>query len=93
MRSLRGMLYRVGGLFRRNELEAGMKAEMQAHLDGLTERNLTAGISPEEARHAAQREFGCPRAARRRSIQWSRYARNRRKPIVRRNPSRFRNYP
>jgi macrolide transport system ATP-binding/permease protein len=58
MRSLRARLRRLGGLFRRNALEAGMKAEMQAHLDGLTERNLAAGMSPDEARHAALREFG-----------------------------------
>jgi macrolide transport system ATP-binding/permease protein len=31
---------------------------MQAHLDMLTERNLAAGKSPDEARHAALREFG-----------------------------------
>lgn len=52
------MLRRLGGLFRRNEFEAGMKAEMQAHLDGLTGRNLAAGMSADEARHAALREFG-----------------------------------
>src|SRR5688572_7959923 len=58
MRSLGAMLRRFGGLFRRNELEAGMKAEMQAHLDGLIASNLAAGMSPDEARHAALREFG-----------------------------------
>jgi predicted permease len=52
------MLRRFGGLFRRNELEAGMKAEMQAHLDGLIEGNVAAGMSRDEARHAALREFG-----------------------------------
>ena len=35
-----------------------MHAEMQAHLDGLTERNIAAGMSPEDARYAALREFG-----------------------------------
>lgn len=58
MPSLRAMLSRFRGLFRRRELEAGMKAEMQAHLDGLTQRNLAAGMSPDEARQAARREFG-----------------------------------
>src|SRR4051794_37414016 len=58
MRSFKAMLHRVGGLFRRNKLEAGMRAEMQAHLDVLTERNLAAGMSSDEARHAALREFG-----------------------------------
>src|SRR4051812_18015086 len=58
MRSLRARLHRFAGLFRRNELEAGMNAEMQAHLDVLTDRNRAAGLSPEEARHAALRGFG-----------------------------------
>lgn len=31
---------------------------MQAHLDGLVDRNLAAGMSPVEARHAALRAFG-----------------------------------
>ena len=35
-----------------------MNAELQAHLDGLTERHLAAGLAPKEARFAAQREFG-----------------------------------
>ena len=35
-----------------------MAEEMQAHLDGLTERNVAAGMSPEEARYAARRSFG-----------------------------------
>ncbi|MBE7539784.1 MAG: ABC transporter permease [Opitutaceae bacterium] len=46
------------GLFSRNRLEREMADEMQAHLDGLTERNRAAGMSPEEARYAAQRAFG-----------------------------------
>ena len=35
-----------------------MAAEMQAHLDLLTERNIAAGMSPHEARNAALRQFG-----------------------------------
>ena len=35
-----------------------MNAELQAHLDGLIERNIAAGMSPEDARHAALRTFG-----------------------------------
>ena len=38
--------------------EAGMQAEMQAHLEILTQRNLAAGMSPDDARHPALREFG-----------------------------------
>ncbi|MDB6167777.1 MAG: permease [Verrucomicrobia bacterium] len=35
-----------------------MADEMQAHLDGLTERNVAAGMSPEDARYSARRTFG-----------------------------------
>lgn len=35
-----------------------MHEEMQAHLDELTQRNITAGMTPEEARYAARRAFG-----------------------------------
>lgn len=35
-----------------------MAAELQAHLDGLTERHIANGMSPDEARAAARREFG-----------------------------------
>lgn len=58
MHSLRGILHRACGLFRRDRIEAEMKAEMQAHLEGLSERNRAAGMTPDEARHAAMREFG-----------------------------------
>src|SRR5688500_7981620 len=58
MRRLRASLVRFFGLFRRSQHEAEMKAELQAHLDGLTERNVARGMSPEEARFAAMREFG-----------------------------------
>ena len=45
-------------LFSRGRLEREMAEEMQAHLDGLAERNVAAGMSPEEARSAALRAFG-----------------------------------
>jgi macrolide transport system ATP-binding/permease protein len=35
-----------------------MNAELQAHIDGLIERHVAAGLSPKEARFAALREFG-----------------------------------
>jgi predicted permease len=58
MKRLRALLYRFRGIFRRRALNAEMNAEMQAHLDGLIERNIAAGMSPEEARFAALRAFG-----------------------------------
>jgi len=35
-----------------------MAEEMRAHLELQTERNVATGMSPEEARHAARRQFG-----------------------------------
>jgi predicted permease len=35
-----------------------MNDELRAHLEGLIERNVAAGMSPDEARHAALRVFG-----------------------------------
>jgi predicted permease len=58
MKSLRAMLVRSGRLFRRNRHEAEMADELRAHVDALTERNLAAGMSPDEARYTALRAFG-----------------------------------
>ncbi|MEO5961463.1 MAG: ABC transporter permease [Opitutaceae bacterium] len=58
MRQVRAMLHRLRGLFRRRTLKTEMNAELQAHLDGLIERNLAAGMAAAEARHAAMRTFG-----------------------------------
>src|SRR6266404_4951177 len=49
---------RLLGLFRKENREAEMNAEIQQHLDALTERNIAAGMSSKEARNAALREFG-----------------------------------
>ncbi len=49
---------KLSALWRRKRFEREMAEEMQAHLDGLTERNIAAGLSPEDARYAALREFG-----------------------------------
>ncbi|HUR59863.1 MAG TPA: ABC transporter permease [Opitutaceae bacterium] len=58
MKTVRAALVRFAGLFRRKRLEAEMNEEMRAHLDGLIERNLAKGMSPDEARYAALRTFG-----------------------------------
>jgi predicted permease len=49
---------RLRDLFSRSKLDAEMAEEMQAHVDLQTERNLKAGMPPDEARYAAQRQFG-----------------------------------
>ena len=58
MTPLRPILHRFLGLFRRKQHETEMNDELRSHLDGLIERNLAAGMSPEAARYAALRDFG-----------------------------------
>jgi hypothetical protein len=58
MKTLRAMLVRFAGLFRRQRHEAEMNEELRAHLEGMIERHLAAGMSPEDARYAALRSFG-----------------------------------
>jgi putative ABC transport system permease protein len=54
----RTLLKRLSNVFRKQRLEHDLNAELQAHLDLLTEENIRRGISPREAAHAARREFG-----------------------------------
>jgi len=58
MPRLRAWFSRFFGLFRKNCRDAEMAEEMQAHIDLLTERNISAGMSPTDARNAALRQFG-----------------------------------
>src|SRR4051812_6074416 len=44
--------------FRRGKLDTEMAEEMREHLERRTQANLDAGMSPDEARYAAQRQFG-----------------------------------
>ena len=55
---LRVTASRLSGFFRKRRLDGGLEAELHAHLDLLTEGNIQRGMTPEEARHAARREFG-----------------------------------
>jgi predicted permease len=45
-------------VFRRAQVEAELAAELRFHLDQQIEENIAAGMSPDEARHAALRAFG-----------------------------------
>jgi predicted permease len=45
-------------LFQKDKLDADMTEEMRQHLEQQAERNRAAGMDAEEARAAAQREFG-----------------------------------
>src|SRR2546421_12084386 len=58
MPRLRSWLSRLLGLFQKSRRDAEMAEEMQAHVDLLIERNIAAGMSPEEGRNAALRQFG-----------------------------------
>ena len=53
-----GFLSRFRALFRKGPLDEELSAEMQVHLELLAEDNLRRGMSPEEARYAAKRQFG-----------------------------------
>ena len=55
---LRILALRIKGLFGKSRREIELNAEVQAHLDALTEENIRRGMKPEEARYAARREFG-----------------------------------
>jgi predicted permease len=55
---LKGLVIRLRAVFRRRTLEHDMQAEMREHLDRATDRLVARGMSPEEARLAARREFG-----------------------------------
>ena len=52
------MFVRFAGLFRKKQHETEMNEELRAHLDGLIERNVAAGMSSDDARFSAMRAFG-----------------------------------
>ena len=58
MGSIREFIFRVKALFRRRKLEDEMAEELQEHIELRTERNIAAGMSPDEAHYAARRSFG-----------------------------------
>src|SRR5215471_16524985 len=49
---------RLLGLFQKKRLDAEMAEEIEQHLGALVERNMAAGMSPNEARHKAVKQFG-----------------------------------
>src|SRR5882724_8338715 len=59
MRELfRTLIHRLAALFRRGRLEDDLDAELPSHLEMAVELNLRKGMSAEEARREAYREFG-----------------------------------
>lgn len=49
---------KVRALFQRRRLDSAMAEEMQSHLEFQTQQNIERGMTPVDARYAAQREFG-----------------------------------
>src|SRR3989454_4563127 len=49
---------RIEGLFQKRKLDADMAEEMGGHIEMRTQQNVEAGMSAEEARYAAMRQFG-----------------------------------
>jgi len=49
---------KLRALFRKSKLEADMAEEMRLHMELQADLNRKAGMSPDEARYAAQRQFG-----------------------------------
>ncbi|MBA3903461.1 MAG: hypothetical protein C0522_07290, partial [Rhodocyclaceae bacterium] len=58
MRWCSSLVFHLKSLFRKKELDAQLAEEIRTHVALATEANRAAGMSPEEARHAALREFG-----------------------------------
>ncbi|HEY0765145.1 MAG TPA: ABC transporter permease [Pyrinomonadaceae bacterium] len=58
MTSLRIFLSRLRGLFQKRKLEQDLADEIQAHLEMQIEDHVRQGMSPEEARYLALRQFG-----------------------------------
>src|SRR3954468_11959595 len=58
MPQLRAWFRRAAGSFRKNRTDSELAEEMGLHIDALAERNIAAGMSPDDARNAARREFG-----------------------------------
>src|SRR5207244_2340529 len=49
---------RIEGLFQKRCLDADMAEEMRMHIEMRTRENIEAGMSADEARYAALRQFG-----------------------------------
>src|SRR5512137_2588425 len=58
MSRLRTLFSRLRGALMKSRSDKQLDSELQAHIDLLTEENIRRGMSPEEARYAARREFG-----------------------------------
>ncbi|HET7871312.1 MAG TPA: permease prefix domain 1-containing protein, partial [Terriglobales bacterium] len=55
---LRMLLARLGGLFRKQNSDRELSAEIESHIEMLAEEYRRRGMTSQEARQAALREFG-----------------------------------
>jgi putative ABC transport system permease protein len=58
MDRMRKLLFRLFELLRRTQRDAEMEAELRSHIEMQTHENLVEGMSPEQARKSALRQFG-----------------------------------
>jgi putative ABC transport system permease protein len=58
MRWLKSTSHRIRSLFRKNVVERELDQELRFHLERQIAENVAAGMTPEEARRRATREFG-----------------------------------
>ncbi|MGB7466659.1 MAG: ABC transporter permease [Candidatus Acidiferrum sp.] len=58
MKTVRSLIHRLRGLFRKEQLDRDMSDELAAHLEMHIADNVRAGMSPEEARRAALMQLG-----------------------------------
>jgi len=58
MSRIRRFRNRFRALFAKRKLDAEMDEEMRSHIELQTQENIANGMSPEEARYAALRQFG-----------------------------------
>ena len=58
MNRLRILFVRILGTLSKRKRDGELDEELRAHLDALTQTNIARGMSTEEARYAARREFG-----------------------------------
>lgn len=58
MSLIRQFLFRLRGTVEKRKRDAELEEELRQHLELRIEKNLAAGMSPDEARHAALRSFG-----------------------------------
>jgi hypothetical protein len=55
---MRTVISRIGAMFRRRRLDAEMDEELRAHLEMAAAEHRRRGLSEEDARRAALRDFG-----------------------------------